>query len=172
MKNYRYFFAEDCKKDRELMDQIEYFDRLSPSNADPKLIDTKLPFTDIALSTDALSVNGRDYVHAVEADRDGDNIKVRIITKNHRGVNVVIPRANDRILYQKYRDLRFLIRNNDAIYVTFPVLHVMALRKVRGLYLMAYDFKVYSDPDDQDECTNDLMFDDADYEPAKPKLLI
>lgn len=179
MKTFRYHLAQECKNDKELMDQIDYFDRLSPRNADPCSIDSRLPFTDVEIPTSILTQNASNYIHAVEADREGDNIKIRIIVKQQqgiRGVNVVIPHARDRIMYQKYRDLRFLIRNQDAIYVTFPKLYVMALRNVRGLYLMAHDFKVY-DADNSNESANSCQDDDwlcdfSDNEPPKPRIMI
>ncbi len=141
---FRYNYAEECKKDRSFMEQITYFDRLSPSNADFKSIDTHLPCISLETHVSALSKDSSDWLHAVEADRKGDHISIRVITKDNRGVNVILPNAKDRILYNKYRDLRFLIRNNDYILVTFPKLYVMPLKNVCGLYLLAHDFKVFN----------------------------
>ena len=166
---FRYSYGKECKEDRELMAELAYFDRLSPSNADPKNINTTLPCVSVETRANVLSKDGTEWLHAVEADRDGENIKIRIITKDNRGVNVVISNARDRILYNKYRDLRFLIRNNDAVYVTFPQLKVMAIKNVRGLYLLAHDFKV-KNPDIN--AADDTPYIDDEPDRPEPTLFI
>jgi hypothetical protein len=54
----------------------------------------------------------------------------------------MVPLLQSQELYNKYRDLRILIRNRDNVLVTFPQLFVKASPFHQQLFLLAYDFKV------------------------------
>jgi hypothetical protein len=74
--------------------------------------------------------------------KSGDVIRVRIITPKNGGLNIMIPMRESVALYEKYRDLRTLIRNSDTVLVTFPELYLKASPYGKQLFLLAYDFKV------------------------------
>ena len=108
-------------------------------------IDTRLPLCTLPISAKDLTPDGSQFFHAVDAYADITAtkqrvIRIRVITKDHRGVNVTIPRTD--ILYQKFRDLRYQIRNSDYVQVAFPELFVMGSPFHHELHLRAYDFKI------------------------------
>lgn len=100
----------------------------------------------LATVPEAISPNGNGFLQAVEAQKKKDVIIIRVIIKGNRGINVWVPYDKDNhVLYNKYRDLRYCIRNTgDKILITFPELYVRT--GDGGLYLFAYDFKQF-DPD-------------------------
>ena len=108
-------------------------------------IDSRLPLTSVPVAPETISVDGSQWFHAVDAFADKSAtgqpvIRVRVIIDSHRGVNVTIPRTE--LLYHKFRDLRFQIRNSDCVMVTFPELYVMGSAFRHELCLRAYDFKM------------------------------
>lgn len=108
-------------------------------------LDTRLPLTTLPISLEDLTPDGSVWFHVVDAFADVTRtkqkvIRLRVITNSHRGVNVTIP--SNSILHQKYRDLRFQIRNTDYVMITFPELYVMGSPFHHELCLRAYDFKI------------------------------
>lgn len=108
-------------------------------------LNTRLPFCSLEIPPRTLSRDDNELFHVVDVTKQKDSrykqvIKLRIITNTNRGVNVTIP--YDDNLHQKYLDLRFLIRNNDAVYVNFNKLYVQGSKMNYELMLIAYDFKI------------------------------
>lgn len=138
MNNIRYEFAKDIN---------------TKTLASYGRLDTRQPLCTLPISAKDLTPDGSQWFHAVDAYADTKTtgqrvIRIRVITKYHRGVNITIPRTD--ILYQKFRDLRYLIRNSDYVQVSFPNLFVMGSPLRHELHLRAYDFKVCL-PDDDSE---------------------
>lgn len=103
---------------------------------------SRLSVNTIELKPSAISPDGTQWLHCVEAIRHGDKLRLRIITNKHRGINVTIPYHTDA-MYYKYCDLRFQVRNSDRVMITFPALFAKASSHRRNeLYLLAYDFKI------------------------------
>ena len=108
---------------------------------------TILPLCSLEIEPKSLSRDNDAIFHVVDALKQKnfsghDVIRLRIITNTNRGVNVTIPCDNTGIMYEKYLDLRFLIRNNDAVYVTFPKMYVQGSKFHHELMLISYDFKI------------------------------
>lgn len=89
-----------------------------------------------------------EFFHAVEAEnrtrQHNRLISIRIIANidgSSRGINVIIP-YRDEAMYAKFRDLRYQIRNNDWVSVTFPQLFVKSLSNRKDLFLWAEDFRI------------------------------
>lgn len=107
---------------------------------------SRQPLCSLTVPPSAISPDGTEWLHSVDAIKKKthhDMLCIRVITNTHRGVNVLIP-LNTVEMYYKYLDLRFQIRNQDKVLVTFPKLYVQSSSHGRGeLYLLSYDFKVY-----------------------------
>ena len=103
---------------------------------------SRLSVNTIELNPSALSPDGTQWLHCVEAVRHGDLLRLRIITNKHRGINVTIP-CTSPAMYYKYCDLRFQVRNSERVMITFPALFAKSSSHRRNeLYLLAYDFKL------------------------------
>lgn len=133
----RYVFLQDL--DTEIKENI--------NSNDGKLI-TSNPFYAIPIDLHSISLGGSDFFHAVEAEnktrKHNRLISIRIIAKiegKTRGINVVIP-CYEQAMYMKFRDLRYQIRNNDCVNVTFPQLFVKSLSNRKDLFLWAEDFRI------------------------------
>ena len=107
------------------------------------------PIRAINTIPEAISPNGTGFLQAVEATKHKDRIIIRVLIKNHHGINVHIPCPDSNVvMYHKYLDLRYSIRNTgDKILLTFPELFVKNGKG--GLYLYSTDFKVF-DPEHPD----------------------
>jgi len=144
----RYNFASEC--DAEPLTQEEK--RLCSF-----VKNNSFPLKTITIPPEVLSIDGSEWLHAVEAIKSHKNkFTIRIITNKQRGVNVIIPYMSET-LYHKYLDLRFQIRNTDKVLITFPELYIRGSSRQRELYLLAYDFKLYNPNEER---------------PAQPTLLI
>lgn len=120
-------------------------DETTKNNVLHNKLDTRLPLCTLPYPAENLTPDGSKWFHAVDAYADTTStkqrvIRIRVITKDHRGVNITIPHTD--ILYQKLRDLRYQIRNSDYVQVAFPQLYVMGSPYHRELYLRGYDFKI------------------------------
>lgn len=133
MKPRRYTFASDC--DSELLTPEEqHFCSFNRYN--------RFPLRALPISPDNLSVDGSEWLQTVDAVKvNKELIRIRVITKEQRGVNVTIP-CISKTLYEKYLDLRFQIRNSGKVLITFPELYIRASGYKNELYLVAHDFKV------------------------------
>lgn len=101
---------------------------------------SKLELTELNLTCSALASAGQDYFHVVDVNYRNERYYFRVITGAGYGVTVVI-KSDDEVLYEKYRDLRELIRNNDCVNITFPWIKVKCWHK-NVLSLYTDDFKV------------------------------
>lgn len=107
----------------------------------------RLPLCTLEIATEKLSRDNDCAFHVVDAMKRKNSmgrqvIILRIITNTNRGVNVIIPCENNDILYDKYIDLRFLIRNKDSVYIEFPSIYVQGSKFRHELMLVAYDFRI------------------------------
>lgn len=108
---------------------------------------SRLSFCTLELKPSAISPENSEWLHCVSATKDKDKLRLRVITNTHRGVNVTVPCRTDS-MYYKYLDLRYQIRNQENVQITFPAIYVnTSSHNNRELYLLAYDFKLMN-PDD------------------------
>lgn len=114
---------------------------------------SRMPVCFIKIPSCAISQDGTEWLHCVEATKNKNIVHIRVITNTNRGVNIMIP-CNTKEMYYKFLDLRFHVRNQDKVLVTFPELYIQTSVRNRELYLRSYDFKVFN-PD------NDELFDDT-----------
>lgn len=126
MKSLRFSYASEVDEDtKELVRQTN----VSSSE-----------LTELDLTCSALAPEGQNYFHVVSANYKNERFYFRVITSAGYGVTVVIY-SDDNVLYEKYRDLRELIRNNDYVNITFPWIKVKCWHK-NHLSLYTNDFKV------------------------------
>lgn len=130
---------------------IEEVDKATIDSALSSRLDSRSPLCTLPYPAKNLTTDGSEWFHAVDAYADITAtrqrvIRIRVITKDHRGVNITIPRTD--ILYQKFRDLRYQIRNTDYVMIAFSQLYVMGSPFRHELCLRAYDFKLRA-PEDQ-----------------------
>lgn len=145
MKTLRYHFLKDCESDSGFMENQAYIAALEAKTNPSKRIDTHTPSCTLSITSDTLSKDGTIWLHAVEAVRKSKSMfYIRVITKNGLGVNINIPIKND-LMYEKFRDLRYQIRNRDMVKVTFDCIFVQSAIKMPQLWYMAYDFKMCDD---------------------------
>lgn len=103
---------------------------------------SSLPLHILEVPTMAISPLNSEWVQCVEARKEKELLRLRIISNTYRGVTVTVP-CNGESMYLKYRDLRFLVRNNSKVLITFPKVFIQkSIYGMRNLYLLAYDFKV------------------------------
>lgn len=103
---------------------------------------SRLSVNTIEIKPSAISPDSTQWLHCVEATRRGDLLRLRIITNQHRGINVTVP-CTTEAMYYKYCDLRYQVRNSERVTITFPALFAKASSHRRNeLYLLAYDFKI------------------------------
>jgi hypothetical protein len=149
MTTQRFNFLDDLNDEEQEPTRYNF---VSESDAEKirRLKSTKIckPIFDrIRIPVNTLTKDGSDWFHAVEivkekTKKNDEVIRIRVITKDHGGINVMIPLSGSADLYKKYRDLRFLIRNTDYVSVTFPNIYVKKSPFGKQLFLFAYDFKV------------------------------
>lgn len=106
-------------------------------------IDSRLPLIGVKIKPEGLT--GNEWLHALEATIDTKKfrrcIRIRIYA-NGRGMNVTVPCITDA-MYNKFRDLRFQIRNQDYVEIAFDELHVFTSSHRAGeVYVLAHDFKI------------------------------
>jgi len=154
MSSLRYDYLHNLDADSKAYLQMQ-----SAFNARLPLIAIKVPPT-------AISPDGTECLHCVEATKRNNRIYIRVITNTDRGVNIMIP-CNTVEMYYKFMDLRFQVRNRDKVMVTFPELYVSHSGRKHELYLRASDFKLNS-PEvlrkqnwDIDITNDDIDLDDA-----------
>lgn len=135
----RYDFLKDVDKDIK--------DTINNNINNSKLI-TSEPLYTIPIALNSITLGDSDFFHAVEAEnrtrQHNRLISIRIIANidgSSRGINVIIP-CRDEAMYAKFRDLRYQIRNNDWVSVTFPQLFVKSLSNRKDLFLWAEDFRI------------------------------
>lgn len=120
-----------------------------PQSASPRqsVFYSRLPVNTLAIPPEAISQDGTQWLHCVEAIRDDNLLRIRVITNTYRGISVTVPMRSDDMRL-KYLDLRFQVRNSDCVLVTFPKLFVRASpHGSREMYLTARDFKIISPTD-------------------------
>lgn len=101
---------------------------------------SSMELTELDITCSALAPEGKDYLHVVDVNYQNDRFYFRVITGAGYGVTVVIWN-DDEVMYEKYRDLRNLIRNKDCVNITFPWIKVKCWHK-NVLSLYTNDFKV------------------------------
>lgn len=127
----------------------------------------RLPLVALTIKPSAISPDGTEWLHCVEATKRNNNIYIRVITNTDRGVNIQIP-CNTVEMYYKFMDLRFQVRNQDKVLVTFPKLFVAHSGRKQELYLRASDFKLNSPEvlrkpfSNIGNIENDIVLDDVD----------
>ena len=102
----------------------------------------RLPVCSVKIPASAISQDDTEWLHCVEAKRVKAKLYIRVITNTHRGINIMIP-CNTTEMYHKFMDLRFQVRNQDRVLVTFPELFIEYSGRRQELYLRSYDFKVF-----------------------------
>lgn len=104
------------------------------------------PLNEVEMELSAISPYKMDYIQCVEAIKQGELIKLRVICSlgdSEKGAIINIPCKNN-LLYTKYRDLRHLVRNSSKILIQVPKLKIhKSSNSFTGLYFKACDFKVY-----------------------------
>lgn len=103
---------------------------------------SRLPLCILSIPPSALSPDGSKWLHCVEAKKEKEFLRIRVIIKEHRGATITI-HCDSMEMYYKYIDLRFQVRNSDYVAVTFPEIYVgTSPHMARELYLTANDFKL------------------------------
>lgn len=103
---------------------------------------SRLPLCFLSIPSSSISPDGTEWLHCVEAEKQKNFIRIRVITKSQRGVTVTVY-SETTALYYKYLDLRFQVRNSDRVMITFPAIYVQASPCVaKELYLTANDFRL------------------------------
>lgn len=124
---------------------------------------SRIPVTQVKLSPDVLSPENDIYLHAVEVTIKKKNevlyeIIVRVITNMGHGMNVHIPCYTDE-MYEKYIDLKYQVRNDDYVLVTFPYIEIGASICNFELFAKASDFKVYNPNKTYSDDEVEFLFD-------------
>ena len=102
----------------------------------------RLPVNTLEIPPSAISPDGTQWLHCVEAVKQDDKLRLRIITNTHRGINVTIP-CTTLDMHYKYCDLRFQVRHSERVMITFPKIFIRSsLHRGNEIYLLAYDFKI------------------------------
>lgn len=114
---------------------------------------SRMPVCSIKIPSCAISQDGTEWLHCVEATKRNNHIYIRVITNTKRGVNIMIPCCITKEIYYKFLDLRFQVRNQDKVLVTFPELYIQPSVRNRELYLRSYDFKVFN-PNENENLNN------------------
>lgn len=143
----RYKFIEDLDEETKATLQM------------PGRFLSRLPLHVLPIPVNAISPDGSQWLHCVEARMESGLLRIRVIIKNHRGVTVTVYSDCPEI-YDKYRDLRFLIRNSHYVAITFPEIYVSRSKYMASeLYLTANDFRL-------------LNPDTESITPPKPNIII
>lgn len=120
---------------------------------------SRLPLQVLPIPVSAVSPDGSNWLHCVEAIKDKKLFRIRVIIKNYRGVTITVYSECPE-MYYKFCDLRFNVRNNDFVAVTFPEIYVSRSKYMPNeLYLTANDFRL-------------LNPEMETHIPPKPKLII
>lgn len=143
MNSLRYDYLKDLDDYSESLLQKE-----SAFNA-------RLPVVSLQLPPSAISPDGSEWLHCVEATKRNKRLYIRVVTNTNRGVNIMVPCISTN-MYYKFADLRFQVRNQDRVLVTFPELFIAHSGRRHELYLRANDFKLFDTGKYQkDVCTSD-----------------
>lgn len=139
-KIYRLFIKEDniMRKDFLKDESQEAIQNMAMGS-----IDSRLPLIGVKIKPEGLT--GNEWLHALEATIDTKEhrrcIRIRIYA-NGRGMNVTVPCITDA-MYNKFRDLRFQIRNQDYVEIAFDEFNILtSSRRAGEVYVLAYDFKI------------------------------
>lgn len=128
-------------------DYIKDLNEQDMNNLKKAFFDTSNPLYTLPLSVNSISPDGSDWLHVVEASKThfkhshSPKISLRVIIKNHGGTNIYIPCSSDE-MQQKYRNLRFLVRNTDYVRITLQDLRITSVHNRNNLLLFARDFKI------------------------------
>jgi len=136
----------------DFLDDLD--DETKSTLQEPASFNSRLPICSLKIPASAISSDGTQWLHCVEATKRNNHIYIRVITNTKRGVNIMVPCCITKELYYKFLDLRFQVRNQDKVLVTFPELYIQPSVRTRELYLRSYDFKVFNP-------NNDELFDDT-----------
>lgn len=105
-------------------------------------INSRLALCTLQVPPSAISPDGSEWLHCVEAIKKNNKAYIRVITNTNRGVNIMVP-CHTTEQYYKLMDLRFQVRNQDKVLVTFPELFIAHSGRRNELYLRTHDFKVF-----------------------------
>jgi len=106
----------------------------------------RLPLCTISISTNAISHDGSQWLHCIEATKtkvapDKYVARLRVIINTNRGVNVSVPLDSEE-MFIKFEDLRFSIRNSNWVSINFERIFVTASpSRFREICLTAYNFQ-------------------------------